>query len=895
MKKIVSFVLCAFCAVSMLSAPVSANEEPATVHGVQSAEKLTALGILTDFSPDEDYLLQNVTRGEMCKILVELSGDEAIYSEANAVYRDVESSRESYPYIMAASAMGYISGREDGNFAPEENVTVRDALKMLLSVLGYDEYANERGGYPAGYLEAANATGLLRKTGGMAVDDYINRGVLAQICEAALEDVALMELSGIGRISLYESEKGITLLSQKHDIKKDKAVLSANELTSIYSRNGKTQEGFIKMGDDLYQYAGGDQDALLGQYCEYYYNEEENQVLYISPLSSNEVTEIEAEQIRNVTDGVISYEEGDSKKKAHIEGSASVIMNGALSGDYSDAELFPTVGRVTLIDNNGDGSVDVAKVFSFDTYVVDKVDLRAGVIYDKFGKEPLPLDCDEENYIIKFGSQTVKIEALEEWDVLEVGANKMKHTSDGLRADIENSDFYYIVALNDKVIGGLTEVSKTSCRIEGVEFDVDPYFYQHEKTGAFSAGEAGSFLLGYGDRIVAARYDDQNEVLYAFLFNASMASGIADEVKFELFDQSGQHAVYPSAQKINFNDEFKLSPEEVYARLTGTESGNNKEIDRLIKLRVNAEGQISELYTYIDKTGMDGYQGYSEDEFTKDFIVNNLVYRAGNHRLFAGKYQINADLIVFYIPMTGEKAEKQYAQIKDSSYFEGNIFYSDVAFYDVTKERSVKVAVVTPSVASFLTNESPVMLVEDVTSAVLPDGNTGYKINGYAGGKETFVSVDDVSIKDNGNWGQTPKTVGELSKGDVIQYATDANGVLLSFRVLFSKNENTVYFEKAAGGSIEKNNYYAVLYTGYGKIREVNETNIIFNGNTDNPELLCADPEWDRTIPYAGTIYKYDAKTDRIAIVDKAELFEGYDVFIYSHLTDTKEIILYVE
>ncbi len=895
MNKIISFVLCAFCAVCMLSVSVSADEEKETAYGVQSVEKLTALGVLTGFSTDAESLLQNVTRGEICKILVELSGDNSLFSDTDTVYRDVPSSHENYQYIMASSAMGYVSGRADGNFAPDEGVTVLDALKMLLSVLGYDEYAIARGGYPKGYIETAQATGLLRKIGNLSVSDCINRGVLAQICDEAVDDVALMKLSGMGETSLYESERGTTLLFQKHNIKKDKNILSANEFTSIYSRNGKTQEGFIKMGDSLYQYAGNNQETLLGQYCKYYYNEEKGEVLYISPLSSNEVTEIEAEQIRNVSGSVISYENGNTEEKVHIEGSASVIINGVCSASYSDAELFPTVGHVTLIDNNGDGKIDVAKVLSFDTYVVDKVDVRSKVIYDKFGKAPLRLGADEENYIIRFGGQTVGIDALEEWDVLEVGADKMKYTPDGMRADMDQSDFYYILALNDKVIGSLTEVSQTFCKIEGVEFDVDRHFYQNEKIGAFSVGESGSFLLGYGDRIVAARYDDKNEILYAFLFNARKTSGVADEMQFELFDQSGKYAVYQSARKINFNNEIRLSPSEVYARLTGTESNGNKEVGQLIKFRVNAKGQLSELYTYTDKTKIKGYQGYSEDEFTKDFIVDNLVYRAGNQRLFAGKYQINTGLIVFYIPMTGTKAEKQYAQIKDSSYFEGNIYYSNVAFYDVTKKRSVKVAVVTPSVASMFTNESPVMLVENVASAVLPDGSTGYKINGYAEGKKLFVSVDDATIKDKGDWGQITKTVRELSKGDVIQYETDVNDMLLSFRVLFSKNSNTVYFEKAAGGSVEPNNYYAVLYTGYGKIREVNETNIIFNGNTDNPDLLCADPAWDRTIPFAGTVYQYDAKTNRITIADKSELFEGNDVFVYTHLTNTKEIILYVE
>jgi hypothetical protein len=118
--------------------------------------RLLALGIMEE----EDFAEPMITRGEMAAIVMRLNGvyDVGVFEGIDS-FTDVDASNEYYGYIEYANRLRLMVGH-DGQFQPERPVTGVEAVKILISVLGYDIAAERDGGYPMGYIFWAYSLGI---------------------------------------------------------------------------------------------------------------------------------------------------------------------------------------------------------------------------------------------------------------------------------------------------------------------------------------------------------------------------------------------------------------------------------------------------------------------------------------------------------------------------------------------------------------------------------------------------------------------------------------------------------------------------------------------------------------------------------------------------------------
>lgn len=75
-------------------------------------------------------------------------------SGRNVYYVDVARDNPYVSSINALRELGFLSNQEQ-YFRPDDPITYAEAAKIVLSIAGYDVYANAVGGFPAGYLTAA--------------------------------------------------------------------------------------------------------------------------------------------------------------------------------------------------------------------------------------------------------------------------------------------------------------------------------------------------------------------------------------------------------------------------------------------------------------------------------------------------------------------------------------------------------------------------------------------------------------------------------------------------------------------------------------------------------------------------------------------------------------------
>ena len=173
-RKILSLCLALIICMGMFTVPaVQAQTDELNL------EKLYAFDIL-DVS--ENDLSKPVTRIEMVKYTTALLGNK-VYSSQSTPYSDVTEENVYSGAVNTAYALGIISPA--ALFYPDRTVKYQEAVKMLVTALGYADAAENRGGYHGGYVAVAMELGLLKNVNAKE-NDGLTLITVAQLLENAL-------------------------------------------------------------------------------------------------------------------------------------------------------------------------------------------------------------------------------------------------------------------------------------------------------------------------------------------------------------------------------------------------------------------------------------------------------------------------------------------------------------------------------------------------------------------------------------------------------------------------------------------------------------------------------------------------------------------------------------
>ena len=106
---------------------------------------VTLSGIVT--SKDTN---QYITRGEFARMLVNASSykEYASATTSMAVFNDVPASNEYASYIRIATNNGWMKAYLGGQFKPDQQITLQEAARGVLALLGYtnDDFAGDQNG-----------------------------------------------------------------------------------------------------------------------------------------------------------------------------------------------------------------------------------------------------------------------------------------------------------------------------------------------------------------------------------------------------------------------------------------------------------------------------------------------------------------------------------------------------------------------------------------------------------------------------------------------------------------------------------------------------------------------------------------------------------------------------
>jgi len=808
-----------------------------------------------NFNPDK-----TITRAEFATVVVRTMGMGDPGPTAT-VFTDVPATHWASGYVQAATNMGILAGYGDGTFGPDDPVTYEQAIKMIVAALGYTPEAENRGGYPTGYMMIAAREGITEGANGK-VGEQAPRATVAQLLYNAL-DVPLMVQTGFGSQVTYEVMDGRndrdfqTILSSKLGITKVEGVITNNYLTEdIGARNKKVKIEITRVNDMRitdYQDKIDDVDdkpnILVGNtnakdYLGYTvvgyvkdFDTTDATFLSVTPKTGKNqvitVTDMANIDGNNLLTPVTSgyrfeyWRDRDTDKRAEqvdVSANYKYYRDGLEEGDDPTK---PTSGKVVLLDNDDDDIYDYIFVTEYRYVVVDEVfdgDVQSLTSYGVFFDD----DDDDLEYVIYLDGKEIGWEDLEKWDVISLVVTEGNNGKTRYTAYVTRDSVQGIV--NED----LSDDYGTKYGIDGKEY----VFVDDVEGASVRLGNEYTFFLNVDGNVV---YVEKGTTVggrktpfnYAILYEAAIESTLSDTLQVELFTSEGKWVVYETSDRVYINGD-RFDVKNLFNAISNGDS-------RLEGLFTVSDGSIKvatkpTLIAYkLDSSGYLRDLDFARDDINKDDYISldeasdSALYRASTKRL--GKGYITDYTVIFAIKGEGTRKE-DYSIVTASAFTDGEPYKADL--YDIEEGNEVS-AIVAFDVTGTVGEEAGFFVVKSVSESRDEDDDTIYIFRGLQDGKETTITVsDDVYVtrlvprdgnpEDKVYIDKTmfaaetaPSSFIKNMKEYVIQYSVNARDEVDSIRIIYDPNDEDFYAD-AFSADIGKENSDLVI--SYGKVTD---------------------------------------------------------------------------
>ncbi len=271
----------------------------------------SALGVITGYDDGSVKPEATVTRAEMAAIVLRLL-DTAASSAYNNSFNDVTSEHWAADTVQTAAEMSIINGMGDGSFKPDGEVTYEQAVKMIVCALGYETEAKLSGTYPNGYLNEAKSLDLLKNTNG-TVGKALERGEVIKLAYNALL-TGYKTLSGTDSNGNPEYSATETLAKAKYDVIDEKGILVATPKITLSSSYDEILDTQIVIDDTIFDTELTGLEDYVGTQVTYYYKEDsktgdKNIIAVSTSTTKSESVMVDTEYI----DEVKGFEKGEGQ------------------------------------------------------------------------------------------------------------------------------------------------------------------------------------------------------------------------------------------------------------------------------------------------------------------------------------------------------------------------------------------------------------------------------------------------------------------------------------------------------------------------------------------------------------------------------------------------------
>lgn len=862
-----ALVITSVSVVSFAEAYTDVTESSAYYEAVESLSKL---GIVTGYEDGTYKPEETVTRAEMAALIARIQGyEETAKANANTVFTDVPSTYWASGYVAQANGQGIINGYGDGTFGPDDAVKYEEAVKMIMATLGYTPYAMNNGGYPTGYLAAAQFYGVTKSVSNAVTGTGANRGTIAQLLANAI-DTPIMGQSkwstdGSVEYTIYDGKDNNsykTLMSENLDVVKLKGVIKESSVASLkgdkeinndeaakikvsvtgnYDTNNKDFQ-FDSNGDytgeDTFLVAESDAEDYLGMAVILYVRENDDNEYEVISIAAdgtkNDIVTFTLDQFDVVEESTsgsttttyIKYFKNStdsSSIKKQLASNYAITLNGAskdIDDIFGDSAVVATAGKsqkgglVTLIDNDGKTGYDVVMVEVAATAVVDEIGDET-ISFKEQANVPngtlSQLDVEEDATdtvidIVKDG-KAIAYTDLKEWDVLSIVA-----------PNDSNKGYIKVDVISNPVTGQITsdKTSKTSAtnkayKIDGKFYDVAEGSY---KTNGLSVNDAGIFYIDKYGKIAAFSEDSSVATgvagTYGYVFNTLVTDKNMDkEVQVKLITANGAELLtFASSVNVSLANGNKATFKT--SDITDENVKNDDATQNGFTV-TDLKGQVVK-YTKNSSGALKTivFANYNDSFESVSYTSATETYDADNYRL--GKY-IDKDSKVFFV----NKSDADKCSLGTPEDLSDNNTYKVLAFYADSKAEENNIVVIEGNTNTSSKATSLAVITEAATAKDENDNDImtlSYIVDGTV--VKDVNTIDDVDIVS----GEGKALNVTLNAGDIVRIKTNSAGKISGITVLWDMAEdvradyNTTYATQKTTGDPAGTRDGETLYGG---------------------------------------------------------------------------------
>ncbi len=833
MKRLISFLLslsmAAVSTVSVNAAKFSDTEDS------QVVDVVTGLGLMEGYTDGTFLPESNITRAEFAEIIAKVytygAEDDAVAEwkknffdgvyedetalippeemnkETSDIYSDVLEGSDSYDAIKLVTRRGIMKGIGGGEFLPDGNLSVEQALKVIVTMMGYAKSAEAQGGYPSGYLAVAADLRLTDNVSGTS--SYATRMDLAQIFYNAL-DVPVMQW-GIASdgTPYYDTYQDDTFLTKILDLDHTKGRMTSDGYTTL-SGEAKTGKNKIVVNNVSYTINDGAEYVrdYLGRDVEVYYSldEDRDDFVYAHLTGRDESVKIDISEFERYSGGQFTYLPADAKREKNIQtvNAPFVVKNGSALPGADDTLFDFNYGTVEVITPAKESKADLFIVRSCHNFNIELVDKAKEVIYSRASLlgNTIDLNTDEKDiFIYDSAGNVTSIDSLASGVVTTVyyGEKKIEiYISD------KTESKFYVRAV------GLNDDNEYEITGEKEKYVLSKDFCDMNPGTLPKIGSVYNLKIDILGNIVDFK-EAAGEITAAFMNDVRIVEGEdgADErVRVKYFDMTTK-----TVNTVYLADKVKIMAADDTTKTYSTESAINTVTDviydaictminnvktktgSMFRYKMNEEGEI----TWIELPGM---QENSLDDSsrlveikTSSNVANNTMYNGSN--LYGGTVIINSNTKILQCNYASDKfgEDSGYEIITNRSFKEGGKY--DIKAYSTVKNSPVaEFAIYTSDPTKSISTEAPqtCAVVEKIYTAldendevknymVLDSGE--YAVDSDVMEKGNVVNMQGASSYKDANGVSHDFEVG---KGDIIRYALDTEGVISQIQLVYDAN-----------------------------------------------------------------------------------------------------------
>ena len=756
----------------------------------ETVDFLASVGIYS-FSDRKEN--ETVTREMLAKMVTDLLGVTGA-AAAEDYFTDVDPGDEYYGAIGMAAALGIMNGTGGGLFEPKAPVTYTQAVKAVVSALGYKPAADVTGGFSSGYMRCAYDLGII-KNAPYDYDAPLTFSSAARLirlsCEAEIYEILYIE----GENVYYASEEDKTVLSVYHGVYIDEGIITDNGITAL---NGKTQvaDGNIKIGGRELCGADDKAQALLGCFAQYYYNANDNKLLYLYKKESkvSEVT-IKARDIlgdaSDFSKTCLVTQKNGKTQRYNIGVYADLIYNGALDESFTKDTLKIKDGTLRLLDTDRDGTYDIVIAEEYADIFVSTCNADTKIITSKYSDvDYITIKYGEYKKFVfsDAGGKDISPNTIEAGSVISVFKSKHKEkirfVVSTLKEEISADSVYKNSDGDINVVSG--EKSYDFSNTYASLMKTNPYVYKAPETGATYTA-----YLNYEGNI-AWIFETQGKKQYAYMLAAGRKNtGLnSKDVEVKLYLESDDTAVVPVAKKLTLNGVKNQSGADILsaAELYDTVTGAFK--PQLVMVRINKNGELKELDIAKDNTG--SLYGFDLENFSLDF-VSELAYspRSINGiRTYNGWQIMDENTKIFALRTISKQVETSDAQeVRVIDYKTASRRYGScyIKMYDADESWSAAAAVLSEP----LDLQSRLFITTDAYMQKNETGEYVQAVNGWWAQDFRSFTENRENTFLNAVKARYPQSDGQVKKGDIYEIIFDIDEKIINARLLYSPARDT--------------------------------------------------------------------------------------------------------